>query len=155
MTEYDYPRFLYAVARHRGRKCWLRQLLLTRSQEEMGEWSAMVREKGISVPMDERATDWRRFGDCDGPMDAHHLVSKQRIKRDWPHPLWFPDGDLPTTAAVLMDVRNGVIVCRRHHDLLERRLVVPSRAELPEDAVEFAEEVGMGWSIDRDYPEAA
>jgi hypothetical protein len=148
MTEYSYPDFLEVVLRHRGRDCWVEALLGARANAEMREWQEAGR-RGEVKWIDQRVVDWQRFRDCDGELDAHHVaVSKQRIKQKF-----HPDDDRRGEA--LMDPRNGVPCCRRHHDLLERRLVVPTRAELPEDAVEFAGEIGMlGW-VERDYPEAA
>lgn len=155
---YDYPAFLHAVIIGRGHGCWVGGLLRARREH----WRRS-RAPGDTMPPE---LDPALLG-CQGQLDAHHLVPKQRIKREfhrlnpldeWPvriNRAWADGGSefvsWESLAAMLMDARNGVIVCRRHHDLLERRLVVPARAELPRGVEEFAAVVGMGWSLDRDY----
>lgn len=50
--------------------------------------------------------------DCSNVRDAHHFVPKRRIK--------FKLGkDTAAAGAALTDVRNGVCLCRTHHDLVE------------------------------------
>lgn len=41
---------------------------------------------------------------CSGQIDAHHYVPKRRLRTD----------------AAKLDVRNGVPLCRTHHDLVEQ-----------------------------------
>ena len=44
---------------------------------------------------------------CSLTLDAHHFVPKRRLR----------------TAAAKTDVRNGVPLCRDHHDLVEQRIL--------------------------------
>jgi hypothetical protein len=86
---------------------------------------------------------WVALLGCEGVPDAHHILKKNFLGRELSS-----DG----LGAVLMDPRNGAVVCRRHHDLLEGRAVVPSLAELPGDVFDFARELGVSWRLERDYP---
>lgn len=74
-----------------------------------------------------------------GLLDAHHLIPKQVLKREFPHGV----NDL------LMDPRNGVLVRRYHHDALEARAAVIPKALLPADALEFVAELGLDWYVDK------
>lgn len=156
---YDYPAFLHAVIIRRGHGCWVGKLLRGRREHWLRS-----RAPGAAMPWDLDPGLLM----CQGELDGHHLVSKQRIKREferlnpldeWPVLInrnWSTGGPFEpvrweSLAEMLMDPRNGVPACRRHHDLLERRLVVPTRAELPVGVEEFAAEVGMVWSLERDY----
>jgi hypothetical protein len=118
---------------------------------------------------------------CRGELDGHHLIPKQRIKRAFPHGAgvgspWGPIragergidrylimatvggedvdiAELPvrTLDELLWDERNGILLCRLHHDRLEQRLFVPARSDLPARVEEFAAELGLGWSLDRTF----
>lgn len=87
------------------------------------------------------------YGRCDGPLDAHHLIPKQRIKREFRHDDRLVD--------LIADPRNGIAVCRRHHDMLEGRKLRMLRVELPAGLEEFAVEVGMVWCLERDFGQVA
>jgi hypothetical protein len=70
---------------------------------------------------------------------AHHLLPKRYLKREGLH-------------AHLWDVRNGMALCAFHHERHENFVQrVPRQLLLP-TAFEFADELGLGWLIDREYP---
>lgn len=51
---------------------------------------------------------------CGGPLDAHHYIPKRRIDSKL-------GGKYAVGAiAAKIDSRNGIPLCRRHHDLVER-----------------------------------
>ena len=50
---------------------------------------------------------------CSGVVDAHHYVPKRIIK------LKLGGEKNPRCIAALLDVRNGICLCREHHDLVE------------------------------------
>ncbi len=81
---------------------------------------------------------FRARGGCWGGVHQHHWVQAQRLKRNHHH-------------AHLRDPRNLSPVCHFHHGMLTARMMPVDRSELPAAAEEFADEVGMGWSLDVDY----
>lgn len=123
---------------------------------------------GCVVQPDER----ERCGRESVAVDAHHVLPKQLLKREFPGgvvlfdgraegvPVRFnPDVELTDTVtferrsldALLMDGRNGVIVRRFHHDAIEGRAVVPSLRAVPLQAREFAAELGLEHHLERIY----
>lgn len=78
-------------------------------------------------------------------LEAHHCISKSFLRREG-----FP-------AEVLYDPRNSLALCcepapnRCHsrHELAVRRI---PRSVLPAEAFDFAEDCGLIWRLDRDYP---
>jgi hypothetical protein len=97
---------------------------------------------------------------CAGPMEAHHVLSKQWLKRAYPRGLeqsWLggPVVVCGTLGDLLSDPRNGLLVCNRHHNLaFNRRLVEVGHDELPARARLFAVELGERavFRLERDYP---
>lgn len=85
------------------------------------------------------------YGKCDGPLEAHHIIPKQRIKH-LPRAKW----ETAEKRVMLADPRNGVMLCRQHHHLLTvRSKLIP--AELIRDETwEFAREYGLEWALDRE-----
>lgn len=75
-------------------------------------------------------------------VQGHHAVPKRVLK-------WYG------LDASLWDIRNRVPVCRHDHESHETRARPIPRGLLPVSVFEFADEVGLGWYIDRHYPEAA
>lgn len=79
-----------------------------------------------------------RDEDCEGPLEAHHVITQQQLRDEGRHDL-------------LWDWRNGMALCelahRRHTRAVERvpRRVVPTRA------MAFAREHGLEYLIDRYY----
>lgn len=101
-------------------------------------------------------------------IDAHHLLPKQAIKREFPFGAWKrDDGTLQpiprqdahgsakpadvALSALLMDVRNGVLVRRWHHDAIEHAVWRPALDDLPTDAIVFARELGLLHRLERTY----
>ena len=72
-------------------------------------------------------------------LQAHHALSRQRLRRlGLEHLFWDP--------------RNAVAVCedpchRRHTSALDR---IPLAA-LPQAALDFADELGLGYALEREY----
>lgn len=108
-------------------------------------------------------------GPCDGRIDPHHLIPQGRIKREYPRGVWRlatgelvkanrqttgPFGNVArvTLGMLLEDRRNLISVCRRHHDQLHWKRERIELPDLPAEAHEFARELGMMWSLERDYP---
>ncbi len=76
--------------------------------------------------------------DCRGPLQAHHVIRQQDLrKRGWHHLLWDP--------------RNGVTLCRRAHEQHTSRFRPLPLFCLPERCVVFASELGMGDYLRRFY----
>lgn len=144
---YDYALFCANVEAIHGRECWIHRLLTNRD--------------GRTVPF-----DWLL---CDGVKDGHHVVIPKRLlKYEFPHGAVLYDADAGvwrkidprvvyeretdpprrTLGELMNDGRNGVPVCRRHHDMVEGRQLVIRRDELPPEAVEFSTELGLEWYLD-------
>lgn len=95
------------------------------------EWKRRVCLNGCQVHDDP--------ADCSGPIEGHHLITQQSLrKRGHSHDVW--------------DIRNGLGVCqrahRRHTSAKER---IPYE-KIPQEAIEFAREIGVEWHLDRYYP---
>lgn len=80
-------------------------------------------------------------------LHKHHWLDQQTIKREYPN-----GHDGVSLTALLADDRNLVHMRQWHHMQLEnRRLHIP-RWMVPPEAVQFAEELGLDWRLDRLYP---
>ena len=79
---------------------------------------------------------------CDGPLDAHHVIPQRVLKRE------LPADALPDALA---DPRNGVPVCRRHHDALECRSLRLAPSQAHEGLRAFAAQHGLGWYVEREW----
>lgn len=149
MSGYSYAEFCQAVSALHGNSCMVRLTLTWRK----------------TLPPSSHLH-------CDGPLDAHHVLPKRLLKRVFPHGVYFAEGDgwrrtmpdqvgdysIETGAArslgdLLNDGRNGIPVCRRHHDLIENCAINLSRGELPHEVEEFAAELGLRWYLERTYRE--
>lgn len=102
-------------------------------------------------------------GHCLGRLEWHHAVTKDRLKRAFPHGaiidyherprryipasrMWSPDPDV-TLDAILGDTRNRVWLCGAHHEkVTNARLAV----DLPESVWEFAREYGLDAPLEND-----
>lgn len=147
VSGYDYAAFLAAVRRQRRTAptgCWVCDVL------EAGHARTLKRCERMSG----------------GIVDAHHVVGKSTLKREFPRGAqassaegpWSPTpragrGRLLPAArdldTLLMDPRNGILVRRYHHDQVESRMRVIPAASLPAETVAFAEELGLGWYLDK------
>lgn len=78
-------------------------------------------------------------GECRGPVQGHHAVSRQVLRE---HGL----------IAAMSDIRNRVPVCEHRHEQHTTGYRPIPRELLPASVFEFAEEVGLGWWLDRHYP---
>jgi hypothetical protein len=87
-------------------------------------------------------------GEHEGPIEAHHVISQEKLK-DYARGLRL---DADQLAELIWDKRNGIAVCRRHHDLHTRAIVRLPRAAVTPEAREFAHELGLERLIDRGYP---
>jgi hypothetical protein len=90
-------------------------------------------------------------GDCDGPVEAHHVVPKQRVK----HWLGFMEIAPEDLWPIVWDDRNGVPLCRdRHHHLVTVGALKLPAWKVPLAVYDFAAQYDLGWSLDRDldYP---
>lgn len=146
---YDYDAFREGIRFLDGLECWLRRLLRERSDEHPFDCSP-----GLLT--------------CAGELDGHHLIRKNRLKQEYPHGAFFESDkahpvlltsnpELVTHSGIslggiLEDPRNGILVCRRHHDMVEGGQVTILRDELPPRVFDFAEEYGLAGWLDRYFP---
>jgi hypothetical protein len=148
---YSYVEFADAVRRHR----------MAQGRQGLPCWVCSKMGVGLDLGVRREVAEQRECEARSMVVDAHHLIPKQVLKREAgaPIPGMLRLAVAPECApgeeafreldAALMDPRNGVLVRRYHHDALEaRRIVVPKRL-WPVDALEFAEELGLGWWVDK------
>lgn len=82
-------------------------------------------------------------------IEGHHVIAKQEIKRVARSGRWEFDREQDA----LWDVRNGIPLCDRCHQRHETAFKRVPRHLIPPAAVAFADELGVGYLIDRYYPE--
>lgn len=75
---------------------------------------------------------------CRGPVTGHHIIPKSKLR------------DLGF-AAYLMDLRNRLAVCEYRHEQHTTAYKLIPRELLPASVFEFADELGLGWYLDRHY----
>ena len=80
-------------------------------------------------------------------IEAHHVISKQSIKREAKAMEW---GENRRERA-LWDSRNGLAVCQGCHAAHETASARIPRQLLPKSAIEFAVELDLVWEIERWY----
>lgn len=101
-----------------------------RRRPDMGAFRAAVVNQPCALIME---------GGCEGRLEAHHVIAAQALRKRGL-------GHLVTAPA------NGMSLCERHHRRhtlgLER---IPFSA-LSQAAVEFADEFGLRWWLERFYP---
>lgn len=73
-------------------------------------------------------------------MDAHHCIPAQALRRRG-------------YTAEQADKRNRISLCRWHHERHHSRTNPVPRRLLPDSVFEFAAELGLGYLVDRYYPE--
>lgn len=91
---------------------------------------------------------------CEGRIIASHVIKRRRVENFLG--VWGPhDVDLVIQAA--WDPRNAVAGCKAHDDRLDGHqmppLVIP-REKLPPDVIEFAEDWGLEYEIERRFSAA-
>ena len=62
-----------------------------------------------------------------------------------------PPGIYEGLAERMWDPEHGVVACRRHHGLMDSRLVRIHRSDLPERVERWAHTYALEWMVDRDY----
>ncbi len=77
-------------------------------------------------------------GECGGPIDAHHMVRKQIIRQ---RKNLFDDYTRYMVAT--WDPRNGLPLCRLHHEAITNRITKLPVWAIPEAAWEFAHQYGL------------
>ena len=98
---------------------------------EPAEWKRRVALHGCFWHSDR--------ADCDGPVQGCHVIPQQTLRRHGHREsLW--------------DVRNGVGACERAHRRHDNHQERWPRERLPGYVLEFAEELGLGWYMERFYP---
>lgn len=112
-------------------------------------------------------------GACDGALIRAHLIPCQLLRREFPHGVLLEKGrwrraeryedryELPYRSAsdLADDERSWVVCCGGphgnggHHGQLDfSRTLRVSQQELPNAVREFADELGLMWWIEREYP---
>ncbi len=81
-------------------------------------------------------------------IEAHHIIAKQTIKKTAKTEGW----DWDREQEAIWDNRNGIPLCSECHQRHEVAFKRVSRSNVPDAAVEFAAELGLGHLIDRYYP---
>jgi hypothetical protein len=85
---------------------------------------------------------------CYGRLEAHHVTSQQHIRR-------FATTNKLTeeeTAELIWEPRNGISLCANHHERHTLALEPVPRSVLPEDALVFADSLGLSYLLDKLYP---
>jgi hypothetical protein len=85
-------------------------------------------------------------GDASDPLQAHHVISKQKLRRT------FQERGQKTPLDMLYHVDNGVPVIYSVHRRHTSRLETIPRECLPPEAWHFAELLGLVWWLEREYP---
>ncbi len=98
---------------------------------EPAEWKRRVCHGGCIIHDDP--------ADCDGPLQGHHVISQQHLRRDG-------------HADVVWDVRIGVGICEAAHTDHTRGTRRIPRDRLPSPVVAFVHDLGLDWRLERYYP---
>lgn len=77
--------------------------------------------------------------DCEGPLQAHHVVTQQQLRAAGRHDL-------------LWTSRNGMTVCELAHTRHTKAILRIPLDRVPDRAKAFAAEFGFEWILDRYYP---
>ncbi len=129
----QYETWLEELVREHGRDCWVCTVMLPQT----------MRHDFLS-----RRHEHERCRVLSMELDGHHIITKGLLKREFCGAI--SDSTTAMTSEYrLWDPRNGVPVRRRHHDMLTSGQLKIPRALIPEQTVEFAEELGLGWVLDR------
>lgn len=89
-----------------------------------------------AFPVDEKTRALRKFQLSN--LQAHHVLARRHLKREKKSHLdW--------------NVDNGLCLCEYHHFRHEHAIQRVPFDLLPQEAVEFAEYVGLPWTLEREY----
>jgi hypothetical protein len=100
---------------------------------------------------DETPTCWLRTfgsGDCYGRLVRAHLIPQQTLKKEisyvCPQILWDP--------RVWVWACGGVMGQGSHHGMFDAHRIIVPYVDLPVGLLEFAEEHGLLWYLEKHYP---
>jgi hypothetical protein len=112
------------------------------------EAKAHFRETVLSSPCLFAQT--RHNHTCEGKLDAHHVCREQSLRT---HFSTFGDAKWER----VHDPANGVALCRKAHIAVTpaTRTTWILKHELPARVVDFAEDWGLGWLLEREVPSLA
>jgi hypothetical protein len=107
--------------------------------------------------MDERPSCWFEYlGNCDGRLVKAHLIPKQRIKRELGY--FGGKGGYPVAVAdAVWDERCWTWMCGGptgiggHHGAFDAKQIRIQPWGLPPSLLEYAQEYGLEWCLERDY----
>jgi hypothetical protein len=85
-------------------------------------------------------------GSLDDPLQAHHVISKQRLRRT------FQERGQKTPLDLLYHPDNGVPVLYSIHRRHTAKLETIPRECLPPDVWAFAEQLDLVWWLEAEYP---
>lgn len=108
--------------------------------------SVLARDGGCQLAPHANPNVRGRAEGCGGRRDAHHIIRLQTLRA---HVSTLPEHE---GLAVMYDPRIGICVCRVAHTPLTSRAWHLRLDELPERAVEFAQEHGLGWALEAEVP---
>lgn len=86
---------------------------------------------------------WLGPDGCDGGLDAHHIIPKQRLKR-------LPYLTDEQKMELVWDSRNGVPLCRAHHFTVTVGVHRFIPADIPDETKEFAYDHDIEWALQRE-----
>lgn len=90
------------------------------------------------LALDGRCLVHDDLGDCSGPLQAHHCLTQQQLRRrGFADRLWTPE--------------NGMTICERAHARHTKAVERIERSRVPERCVVFAEDLGLGYLLDQFY----
>ena len=89
-------------------------------------------------------TGWCAACERPGFNDAHHVIRRQHVKRY-----------IGSSPDVLWDPRNVLGLCRDCHERHTNRSRPVPRHVVPLAALDFAEDHGLTWLIEREYPDVS
>ncbi len=90
---------------------------------------------------------------CAGRTQKAHLLEKQTLKREVrSHAAWIRgEPEWPDGMNGIWDERLWIPACERHHSLFDHHMIAVPRSALPASTEELAEQLGLGWYLDRRF----
>lgn len=90
------------------------------------------------LALDGRCLVHDDLGECSGPLQSHHVLTQQQLrKRGHADLLWSP--------------ANGMTCCERSHARHTKAVERIELARVPERCRAFAEDLGLGYLLDQFY----